>query len=170
VIYVTHDQTEALTMSDRVAVFNQGRVQQVAPPRDIYERPETAFVAQFIGENNRIDAKIEQFDGAQAIAVTRTGQRIVCEPATKAEAGEDVLVSIRPEALSIASPGTGGENALSATVSNVIYHGDHIRLTLAARGGEEFVVKAPTRHAEHATVGSDVEIVWNARDARALPV
>jgi putative spermidine/putrescine transport system ATP-binding protein len=170
VIYVTHDQTEALTMSDRVAVFNHGRVQQVAPPRDIYERPQTAFVAQFIGENNRITAKIEKLAGAQAIAVTRSGQRILCEPAAEAKAGEDVLVSIRPEALSVASPGTGGENALPATVSNVIYHGDHIRLTVAAGSGEEFVVKAPTRQAEHATIGTNVEIVWNARDARALPI
>jgi putative spermidine/putrescine transport system ATP-binding protein len=64
----------------------------------------------------------------------------------------------------------GGENALPATVSNVIYHGDHIRLTVAARGGEELVVKAPTRLAEGTMVGAKVEIVWNARDARALPV
>jgi putative spermidine/putrescine transport system ATP-binding protein len=170
VIYVTHDQTEALTMSDRFAVFNHGRVQQVAPPRDIYERPETAFVAQFIGENNRLNARIEELAGKQAIAVTRSGQRILCEPAARAKAGEEVLVSIRPEALSLASPGTGGENALPATVSNVIYHGDHIRLTVAAKGGEEFVVKAPTREAEGALVGSSVELVWNARDARALPV
>jgi putative spermidine/putrescine transport system ATP-binding protein len=170
VIYVTHDQTEALTMSDRVAVFNHGRIQQVAPPRDIYERPQTAFVAQFIGENNRLNAKIEALAGRQAVAVTPSGQRILCEPAADARAGAEVLVSIRPEALSVASPGTGGENTLPATVSNVIYHGDHIRLTVASRGGEELIVKAPTRQAEHAVVGSDVEIVWNARDARALPV
>jgi putative spermidine/putrescine transport system ATP-binding protein len=170
VIYVTHDQTEALTMSDRVAVFNHGRVQQVAAPRDIYERPETAFVAQFIGENNRLNARIEELAGRQAIAVTPSGQRILCEPAAQAKAGEDVLVSIRPEALSVASPGMGGENALPATVSNVIYHGDHIRLTVAASGGEELVVKAPTRQAEGTAVGAKVEVVWNARDARALPV
>jgi len=62
-VYVTHDQTEALTMSDRVAVFNDGRIQQLAPPEDLYERPANSFVAQFIGENNKLDGTVETING-----------------------------------------------------------------------------------------------------------
>ncbi len=170
VIYVTHDQSEALTMSDRVAVFNKGRVQQVAPPRDIYERPETAFVAQFIGENNRIDATIEHLSGTRATALTTPGDRIACEAAAGAKAADRVLLSIRPESVSLVEPGTVVDNKFAATIANIIYHGDHMRLTLTTKGGHEFIVKAPVREAKNASIGAGVEIGWRAEDARALPI
>ncbi|WP_137391846.1 ABC transporter ATP-binding protein [Rhodoligotrophos defluvii] len=168
VIYVTHDQGEALTMSDRVAVFNEGRIQQIASPREIYERPISAFVAQFIGENNKIDATLDSVQSGRGVAVTRAGHRIICDPAPGLARGDHVLVSIRPEAIFLADQDAGFDNEMDATVTGVIYHGDHVRLQLDAANGQELVVKAPVRHAQGTTLGMKVRLGWNARDARAL--
>jgi putative spermidine/putrescine transport system ATP-binding protein len=169
-IYVTHDQGEALTMSDRIAVFNQGRIQQIATPREIYERPQTAFVAQFVGENNRIAATLESVSGTRAVAVTASGERIVCETASAARAGDKVVISIRPEAVFLAREDVPRDNSLAARITNIVYHGDHVRLSLNARGNDEIVLKAPVRQAEGAAVGMAVDIGWRAEDARALPL
>jgi putative spermidine/putrescine transport system ATP-binding protein len=98
VVYVTHDQGEALTMSDRVAVFNDGRIQQLAPPADLYERPDNSFVAQFIGENNKLPGTIEELSGDKALV------RLFDRRADRRDGGErqarrasKTLVSIRPE-------------------------------------------------------------------------
>lgn len=169
-IYVTHDQGEALTMSDRVAVFNDGRIQQIGTPREIYDRPETAFVARFIGENNRILARIEELTGTRAVAVTTQERRIACEAAPGLGIGDPVVISVRPESVFLTEPGAASENIMSARVVSVIYHGDHIRLHLLAEGETEFIVKAPVKDASNAQIGSAVEIAWRADDARALAV
>ena len=96
-VYVTHDQGEALTMSDRVAVFNDGRIQQLAAPADLYERPENSFVAQFIGENNKLPGVIEEISGDKALVRLSTGEVIDATPVNVTSKGQQVLVSIRPE-------------------------------------------------------------------------
>ena len=97
VVYVTHDQGEALTMSDRVAVFNDGRIQQLATPSDLYERPENSFVAQFIGENNKLPGTIEELSGDKALVRLQTGELIDATPVNVKQKGAATLVSIRPE-------------------------------------------------------------------------
>ncbi|RYI16662.1 MAG: ABC transporter ATP-binding protein, partial [Acetobacteraceae bacterium] len=97
VVYVTHDQGEALTMSDRVAVFNDGRIQQLAPPSDLYERPDNSFVAQFIGENNKLLGTIEELNGDKALVRLATGELIDATAVNVNEKGGKTLVSIRPE-------------------------------------------------------------------------
>lgn len=167
-VYVTHDQGEALTMSNRVAVFNDGRIQQIAAPQDIYERPETAFVAQFIGENNRITGTVIALTGSQAEVAADDGTRLLCDAAPGLSLGDAVVVSIRPERL-ILKPGNDlSTNRLDATVRDVIYHGDHVRLRLENGRHGELVVKAPVRDAEGARAGTVVTVGWKAEDARAL--
>ena len=100
VVYVTHDQTEALTMSDRVAVFNDGRIQQLATPDQLYEEPENSFVAQFIGENNTLDGVVKELKSDFAVVKLDSGDIIDCKPVNVSEVGERTQVSIRPETVS----------------------------------------------------------------------
>jgi putative spermidine/putrescine transport system ATP-binding protein len=168
-IYVTHDQGEALTMSDRIAVFNRGRIQQVATPREIYDRPLTAFVAQFIGENNRIEARIKKLTGTRAVAVTPQKNEMSCEAAPGLSVGDPVLISVRPESVYLTS-GARSDNTLSARITNIIYHGDHIRLHLLTEGDIAFILKSPVKDIGDAKIGMPIEIGWRAEDARALAV
>ncbi|WP_432807379.1 ABC transporter ATP-binding protein [Rhodoligotrophos ferricapiens] len=170
VVYVTHDQSEALTMSDRVAVFNEGRIQQVASPREIYEKPASAFVAQFIGENNKINGTLESVQDGHAVALTENGLRIKCDPGPGVKPGDRVLISIRPEALALLEGDERRDNHLQAVITAIIYHGDHVRLQLDAGNGQDLVVKAPVKRAEGTIMGMKVTLGWDAADARALSV
>ncbi|MFY0691924.1 MAG: ABC transporter ATP-binding protein [Paracoccaceae bacterium] len=166
VVYVTHDQTEALTMSDRVAVFEDGRIQQLAPPEDLYERPDNSFVAQFIGENNKLAGKVTGRNGNLATVALPGGGTTSALAVNCGDVGTNTLVSIRPERVDVASD---GENATDARVLELIYLGDHIRCRLDVHGNEEFVVKVPNSAGhEHLTVGEMTRISWASEDARAL--
>jgi len=167
VVYVTHDQSEALTMSDRIAVFNDGRIQQLAPPADLYERPDNAFVAQFIGENNRLQGTVTAIDGGVATVLLDGGVTVTAKAVACGGAGEVTLLSIRPERVII---GAGpDQNALDAKVLELIYLGDHIRCRMAVSGHEDFVVKIPNSHAKAALrVGEETTVGWVTDDCRAL--
>ena len=169
-VYVTHDQGEALTMSDRVAVFNEGRIHQIGPPREIYERPLTPFVARFIGENNRIMATVETVEGGRAVVATKAGERFSCAAAPGLCGGDEALVSIRPEAIGLTERDAPGVERVVARIDDIIYHGDHIRLHLTTPGGETIVVKAPVGKARGLDIGAEVGIGWLPEDATALAV
>ncbi|MDF0600200.1 ABC transporter ATP-binding protein [Psychromarinibacter sp. C21-152] len=164
-VYVTHDQTEALTMSDRVAVFCDGEVQQVAEPRALYDRPETSFVAGFIGENNRLPGVLS----ARGRVTLDLGQEIAVDAVEGIAPGERVVVSVRPERIRLLDPQGRAEVELSATLREAIYVGDHLRLVLRPDQGDPIVVKAPaeTGRAER-DAGTEVRLGWAARDGRAL--
>ncbi|GEO81244.1 ABC transporter ATP-binding protein [Pararhodospirillum oryzae] len=140
VAYVTHDQTEALTMSDRIAVFNDGIIQQLDSPRGLYENPRNSFVAHFIGENNVLHGHVESQDGERALVRLEDGQclRARCPRATLR--GSRTSVSIRPERLHLEEIGSD-VNALPGMVEEVIYHGDHVRLRARVAGNEDFTIK-----------------------------
>lgn len=167
VVYVTHDQSEALTMSDRVAVFNDGVIQQLAPPDILYEQPENSFVAQFIGENNKLVGEVAHRSGQTVTVRFPDGETCKALRVNCGDAGSETLVSIRPERVSIGA--TTAPNATSAKVLELIYLGDHIRCRLNVHGNEEFVVKM-TNATDHArlTVGEDTQVSWLTEDARAL--
>ena len=166
VVYVTHDQTEALTMSDRVAVFEDGRIQQLAPPEDLYERPDNSFVAQFIGENNKLSGKVKSIAKDIATIELANGKTTKALAVNCGEAGSDTLISIRPERVTI---GGKGANVTEAHVKELIYLGDHIRCRLDVHGNDEFVVKVPNSAGhEHLSVGETTKISWAPEDARAL--
>jgi putative spermidine/putrescine transport system ATP-binding protein len=143
-IYVTHDQEEALTMSDRLAVFNRGRIEQVGSPAGMYERPATAFVAGFVGTSNLLRG----------------------EAATKL-AGEDGLFTVRPEKIRLAEPGAevaGDEVGADGTSRNVVYLGPDTRYIVALDAGSELVVTEQNLHTSSmevlAALGRPVRLVW----------
>jgi len=166
IVYVTHDQSEALTMSDRIAVFNDGIIQQLATPADLYEKPENSFVAQFIGENNRIMGRVTAIKGNRAHVQTDTGVTLEAL-AVQCLEGARTCISIRPERIMINPSETG--ISFDAKVEEVIYLGDHIRIRLALLGTDEFIVKTPNRGGQKPfSVGETLRIGWAIEDGRAL--
>ncbi len=168
VIYVTHDQNEALTMSDRIAVFNKGAIQQLASPEDLYEKPKNAFVAQFIGENNRLPGKLKSRAGSRCMV--EVGSHVVSALAVcAAGVGEATTLSLRPERVFLDREVINCPNQFTAEVKELIYVGDHLRMRLAVCGVEDFIVKvANSRSHQGISVGDAIRIGWQADDCRAL--
>ncbi|ETF04524.1 spermidine/putrescine ABC transporter ATP-binding protein [Advenella kashmirensis W13003] len=169
VVYVTHDQGEALTMSDRVAVFHDGKVQQIGSPQDIYESPETAFVAGFIGENNRTHGVITQASSRQATVDLDSGLQIRGLQQLGMKVGDRVSVSIRPERIALDPAENATDVRCQGKVQEVIYLGDHVRVRLAINGDPDFVVKQPVSQLRrNIAVGETVELGWNHEFVRLL--
>jgi putative spermidine/putrescine transport system ATP-binding protein len=170
VVYVTHDQGEALTMSDRIAVFNDGRIQQLAPPSDLYERPDNSFVAQFIGENNKLSGTVEELSGDKALVRLMTGELIDATPVNVTAKGQKTLVSIRPERVEFKPEMMPpGAHTIGADVLEVIYMGDILRARLRVAGSDEFVMKMRnTLGQTKLAQGQKINVGWHPQDARAL--
>jgi putative spermidine/putrescine transport system ATP-binding protein len=170
VVYVTHDQGEALTMSDRVAVFNDGRIQQLAPPDELYELPDNSFVAQFIGENNKLYGTVEEISGGRALVRLDTGELIDATPVNVSQKGQKTLVSIRPERVEF-KPEMLPQDAhtIEAEVMEFIYMGDLYRTRLRVAGVEDFVIKSRNTQGQRRLMpGEKIKIGWAPADARAL--
>jgi putative spermidine/putrescine transport system ATP-binding protein len=168
VVYVTHDQSEALTMSNRIAVLNHGRIQQLASPQDLYERPENAFVAQFIGESNRLVGTVREIDGHTCMV--EVGGGAVHALAVNIDGtGSRSTLSLRPERV-LVDPAPGScPNLFEARVEELIYHGDHTRLRVRACGSDDFVIKVPNAAGHvHLEVGAAIQVGWRVEDCRAL--
>ena len=169
-VYVTHDQTEALTMSDRVAVFDDGRIQQLAAPDELYERPENSFVAQFIGENNTLMGTIATIRGDTAEVRLDSGEMIETVPVNVSNVGDRTLVSIRPERVEYNEERLADDaHTLNAEVLEFIYMGDIYRTRLRVAGRDDFIIK--TRNApdqRRLTPGEHIKIGWRPQDCRAL--
>jgi putative spermidine/putrescine transport system ATP-binding protein len=169
-VYVTHDQTEALTMSDRVAVFDDGRIQQLDPPDTLYEEPQNSFVAQFIGENNTLEGVVQEISGDKCLIRLDDGELIDAKPINVSQVGERTRVSIRPERVEFNKERLQeGAHTLKAEVLEFIYMGDIFRTRLRVAGNDEFVVK--TRNAPDQVrlkPGEQIEIGWLPEDCRAL--
>ena len=147
IVYVTHDQSEALTMSDRVAVFHHGCIQQIATPKQLYEDPANAFVANFIGENNGLAGTVTACEAGVATL------ELTPELSVQGRAGEGIapgagaILALRPENVSLDDAAHAGDNRIQGTIDEVIYCGDHWRLHLTAAGRAGFVIKVPNRTA-----------------------
>src|SRR5450830_1476194 len=141
-VYVTHDQSEALTMSDRVAVFDQGVIQQLAPVEDLYEFPENQFVASFIGDNNRFKASVEAVDGERCTIRLPDGATLAGLNVHRAQTGQSVVACVRPERIRLQplSMPDGG-NLIKASVAGLIYFGDHVRVRCVVSGQDDCFVK-----------------------------
>jgi putative spermidine/putrescine transport system ATP-binding protein len=169
VVYVTHDQNEALTMSNRIAVFNDGKIQQISTPDVLYEKPDSAFVAQFIGENNQIKGKVKSINGTNCVIETENGEDIVSLKVNVSSVGEDSTVSLRPERVAINATEGEFENKFEAQVKELIYLGDHIRTRVEVCGNDQFIVKVPNSYkGSNLEEGTKVKLSWNASDSRAL--
>jgi spermidine/putrescine ABC transporter ATP-binding subunit len=140
-VYVTHDQEEALTMSDRIAVMDNARVAQLGTPAEIYENPRTAFVAKFIGESNFIEGQVVGPSGNLWTVTSAEGHFLV-PPHPKVKTGASIRIAVRPEWMDLFPPGQlpAGENGLTGTVREVIYLGETMHVIVTLKDGQDITV------------------------------
>ncbi|WP_030441548.1 ABC transporter ATP-binding protein [Actinoplanes subtropicus] len=143
-VYVTHDQGEALTMSDRIAVMNAGVIEQLGTPRDIYERPSTRFVAGFIGTSNIVEGTADRVENGLALLTYSQQDRVVVPCGSAVRAGDKIEVSVRPEKIDlhrgVPPVSATGASVLSGLVNEVVYHGTSTNYTVATAAGADFTV------------------------------
>jgi spermidine/putrescine transport system ATP-binding protein len=168
-LYVTHDQEEALTMSDRIAVMTDGRIEQIDTPQAIYHSPATAFVADFLGRANLLPARVAAVNGTQVSATIAGGHLVrVPAPGWKPVAGGAALVMIRPERVRVAS--AQGPAALPATVVDVMFQGPVVRCALRASDGTELIAHlGPAAAGAALAPGQRVFVDWEPDAPRVLP-
>ena len=171
VVYVTHDQSEALTMSDRICVFNDGIIQQAASPDDLYERPDNSFVAQFIGENNTLTGTIDTLHDGLADVTLESGEKVSAAAIKVGKVGESTMLSVRPERVIVNPDESKMPFTITGHVQKLIYLGDHIRCRMTVAGNDEFIIKMPNDSEDRLlAVGEDVRVSWKPEDCRALDV
>ncbi len=165
-VYVTHDQLEALTMSDTVAVMEQGRIAQTAPPTDIYRHPGNRFVASFIGQTNFFSGKVTTPRQANGLGIVETATgRMSCVLPDDAAAGADVTVVVRPEDIHFAENADGPENIFQGEVTAMIYMGDALECQVALEGGSLRLRLHPSATVEE---GQSINLAVRGGDCRAL--
>lgn len=159
-VFVTHDQEEALTMSDRIGVMNQGFLEQVGTPAEIYERPSTRFVAEFIGETNLLNGKVRSRDH-QHMLIECEGMQVKAPSAAVTE-NESVTVAIRPEksVLSLEPAHDAEVVSLSGRLTERIYCGGSTRTVVTLRNGQQFIALEKTDHLLPAAVGDELFVHW----------
>ncbi|MBB3810267.1 ABC transporter ATP-binding protein [Pseudochelatococcus contaminans] len=163
-IYITHDQGEALAMSDRIAVMNAGRIEQIGEARGIYTRPETAFVAGFVGETNRVPGRVLRTFNGSAVLETPLGNLAGLNPAGLA-IGDKAAIFVRPEAL---KSGTGGENHVSGQADTFIYEGNFGHLSFLVNEGHALTALLPPDTGAIPERGQPVSFSFGAGDAIIL--
>jgi spermidine/putrescine transport system ATP-binding protein len=134
-VYVTHDQEEALAMSDRIAVMNGGKVEQIGGPREMYEHPQTAFVADFIGSLNALDVKVDELVGGFAVMRLGETERLVVPVHDTVQPGDSIRIAVRPERVHIGSQASDGGSRLEGTIEEIIYLGMYIQFHVLTRIG-----------------------------------
>jgi putative spermidine/putrescine transport system ATP-binding protein len=165
IVFVTHDQDEALTMSDRIAVINHGRIEQIGTPKDIYDAPQTTFVAEFIGETNLLRCVIDEQTGDALRVTSESGLKLSAHAGPRGVGDARVQVSIRPEAIRVNDPGIAkgpATNGLTARIVDAVYFGDHLRL-VATVGEQRLVIKSG-RSGRTAEVGDEVALSFAPSD------
>ncbi len=163
-LYVTHNQEEALTMADRVAVMNEGRIEQIATPTEIYEEPATEFVADFIGDTNFLDGELSR--GDDGLTLRMNGSEI----GVTDRGGDPTnqVVFVRPEKIDLMAPGStpSRDNAIDGTVDRVLFIGSKLRYYLDV-DGQEVIAETENKHSTHRfSEGDEVLLTWDRGDTR----
>jgi spermidine/putrescine transport system ATP-binding protein len=166
-VYVTHDQEEALAMSDRIAVMNGGRVEQTGSPREIYEHPRTAFVADFIGSLNALDLTIDELVGGYAVSRFGDGERVVVPVDWGRRVGEIVRVAVRPERVQL-GPAPDGGSLLEGTVAEIVFLGMYTQLHVDTRAGRIVCHRLADESLAAVRPGSRVTLTWEPEQASLL--
>ncbi|GID96612.1 ABC transporter ATP-binding protein [Amorphoplanes digitatis] len=173
-VYVTHDQGEALTMSDRIAVMDAGRIEQLGTPREIYERPATRFVAGFIGTSNLLDGTVESIADGVAVLAYGEGERVLVPVSGAMATGDEIEVSVRPEKidLSQAAPTGTGDSVLTGVVTDVVYHGTSTNYTVKTSVGPDLVVFDQNAYSAEdlAGPGDRVFLTWSPQHSYPIGV
>ncbi len=170
IIYVTHDQEEALVMSDRIAVMNEGRIEQCGLPTELYDEPSTRFVADFIGESNFIEGAVQRIDGVNAW-VDMPGLGELRAPARPGVAtGATMALTVRPEKIVAVENGIAADiNVVEGTVEDVVFVGEMRRYVVALPGGQRLVLKAQNRSGvQNYQRGDAIRVCWNVDDCRLV--
>jgi spermidine/putrescine transport system ATP-binding protein len=170
-VYVTHDQEEALAMSDRIAVMNGGRVEQIGSPRDIYEHPESAFVADFIGSLNALELRVDELVGGYALMRPGEGERIVVPVGSGARTGELLRIAVRPERVHIGPSGDAGLDGgsrLAGTIAEVVYLGMYTQFHVDTHAGRVVCHRLADESLAPLGPGSRVTLSWQAEQASVL--
>jgi len=169
VVYVTHDQSEAMTMSNRIAVFDDGVIRQLSTPDILYEKPENAFVAQFIGENNRLSGKVTEIHANKCVVELDGGGYLNALKVNIEGVGDRTSVSLRPERVMV-NPAEGSvDNIFEGKVEELIYLGDHVRTRVNVCANDEFIVKIPNAQGHRiVNKGQNIQLGWSSDDCRAL--
>jgi spermidine/putrescine transport system ATP-binding protein len=174
-VMVTHDQEEALSLSDRIAVMNIGKIEQIGTPNEIYEQPRTAFVADFIGDTNLLRGRVESTYGSTVQVITETGLKVWVEaPQIAAELldkpNAPVVVSIRPEKVRLGQSDAADQmNCYSGALKHGMYLGTHIHYLVELPGGDAITVSQANRSSHAIEVGQPVQVFWSAQDCLVLP-
>jgi spermidine/putrescine transport system ATP-binding protein len=164
-IYVTHDQEEALTMSDRIAVMNEGRVQQVADPPTLYEHPQNRFVADFIGQTNVFSGTVESVSNERVTLRTASGEKVEAT-ARQVVVGEEAHAAVRPEKIRF---GSEGDNVSTARIRQIIYLGVSTQYIAELPDGQQLMLYQQNfREEDHPEVGKEVPVAWDARNCLVL--
>jgi putative spermidine/putrescine transport system ATP-binding protein len=161
ILYVTHDQEEALVMSDRIALFNEGRIEQLGPPKELYDRPRTRFVAGFIGESNLFEGKVGRRDGGRVEVDTKEG-RFLARSNDAVTEGAAASVAVRPECMKFGP--SSDENAVEAVLTDIVYLGEASKYVMRTRGGIEIAVRRPMGDPQQhqAERGDWLTVSWSA--------
>ncbi|SFC40721.1 putative spermidine/putrescine transport system ATP-binding protein [Bosea sp. CRIB-10] len=166
-LYVTHDQEEALSMSDRVVIMNRGKIARIARPAEVYDDPQSEFVADFVGTTNFFDGTVTAASGGVLTVRTRGNLDLHVAAPTSLAVGEQVRVLLRPERIRIYPPGQDGPSVFPGKISFVEYYGPTIRYTVQLEGGESVYVE--THHAGGAAaIGDGVRIGVEPGDFRLI--
>ena len=168
-VLVTHDQEEALTMADQVAVMHDGRLQQVGPPDEVYDRPQTRFVAEFLGTSNIFAATVIASEGSRLIA-RLDGTPVMLELVGQAALSASVQIAVRPEKTMLSVTEPTGPNAVAVLIAGVVFRGSYraFQLVVLETGQNLFAYVAPQAMQAAFTVGAAVWLAWNAADAVML--
>ena len=168
VIYVTHDQDEALTMSDRIAIMNHGRIEQVGAPSELYDRPNTRFVADFLGDTNFIPGKLIEVANGEGRVRTEDGWDISGTLASdKLQVNSDVVVGVRPEKFRITDAADGSLNNCTGVVDEITYSGASTRYQIKVAGGNSLIVTSPNRNdIVPRRAGQSIAVVWDRLETR----
>ena len=172
-IFVTHDQNEALTMSDRLVVMNAGRIEQLGAPREVYERPRTRFVAGFIGTSNLIGGTVRELDGGTAVLHTGPEETVIVPDADQvgARVGQPLELTVRPEKIALSSDRPGdGRCAIRGSVIEVVYLGSSTHYAIRTPQGTELAVYVQNASdaRDIATRDDDVWLSWRPEHSLAL--
>jgi putative spermidine/putrescine transport system ATP-binding protein len=168
IVYVTHDQQEALVMSDRIAVMNEGRIEQIGSPVELYDQPQSRFVASFIGESNFLSGRVLSCDNGKCL-IDAGGMATVSAPEMAgASPGAEVTVTVRPEKLVFNGSDTQ-VNVVPGRIDNMIFAGEMRRYDVALPNGERLILKCQNRAGEqqHAP-GDEIEVAWAYEDTRLV--
>jgi spermidine/putrescine transport system ATP-binding protein len=170
-VYVTHDQEEALAMSDRIAVMNDGVVEQIAPPREIYERPVTSFCADFIGSLNALEFRVDDVDGRQLVSNVSSTERLVVEAADGHGPGDELKLAVRPERIRIdpsGRPAPEDGSRLEGVVAEVIYLGSLTQFHVDTKLGRVVSYRMNDQPGPGVESGRDVVLTWPVHGSSVL--